>query len=168
MPELAAFFYSPGEICGLICFDLSRLCTKLAHSAHTLMPLTVVFRLKNRWLLALWVCGRETRECGQLVGRAMTDVAACTGPFARSMGCPHIFSSGRSAARGLVHISIGRSQFVSSALAQGTSSRVRRWIMLRCVDWVPPDFTASRSLPFSSIRGHRPGTPFGLSRPTPV
>ena len=33
--------------------------------------------------------------------------------------------------------------------------------MLICVDWVPPDFTASRSWPFSSGRDHRPIRPLG-------
>ena len=59
------------------------------------------------------------------------------------------------------HIHRAAVRFASSALAQGTSGRLRRWIILRYVDWLPPDFTASRSLPFSKIRGHRPGTPYG-------
>ena len=35
--------------------------------------------------------------------------------------------------------------------------------LLRCVDWVPPDFTTSRSWPFSMSRDRRPGCPFGDS-----
>jgi hypothetical protein len=51
----------------------------------------------------------------------------------------------------------------ANTLAQGTHGRLRRWIMLRCVDWLPPDFTASRSWPFSSSRDRCPGCPLGDS-----
>jgi len=34
----------------------------------------------------------------------------------------------------------------ANTLAEGTHGRLRRWIMLRCEDWLPSDFTASRSL----------------------
>ena len=33
---------------------------------------------------------------------------------------------------------------------------LRRWFILICVDWLPLDFTTSRSWPFSRIRDHRP------------
>ena len=84
------------------------------------LPLAVVFQFKTRLLLALWVCGRGARGCGQPVGRATTSFAACSGLAARSIGCPNVFSSGRSAARGLVHISTGFLLFGSGALGQDT------------------------------------------------
>ena len=144
-------------------------CTKLIYCTGALLSFSVVFQYKNQLLLTLWVCGREARECGQPVGRATTELAVCTDSVARSMGCPHVFSSGRSAVRGLVHISTGFLMFGSSTLAQDTPGRLRRWINLRCVGWLPPDFTASRSWPFSNSRDHRAGTSLrGLSRPTPL
>ncbi len=50
----------------------------------------------------------------------------------------------------------------ANTLAQGTHGRLRRWIMLIYVDWVPPDFTTSRSWPFSMSRDRRPGYPLGI------
>ncbi len=44
---------------------------------------------------------------------------------------------------------------ISSTLAQDTPGRLRQWIMLIYVDWLPPDFTTSRSWPFSNNRDHR-------------
>jgi hypothetical protein len=74
----------------LICFDLSILGTKLDRA-----PLRL--SLKNHWLLSLWVCGREARECGQPVGRAIESLDV----LVRPLGAVHRLStrlrSGRSA-----------------------------------------------------------------------
>ncbi len=55
------------------------------------------------------------------------------------------------------HIHRVCSLFASSTLAQDTPGRLRRWIILIYVGWLPPDFTASRSWPFSIKQGSSGG-----------
>ena len=52
--ELYSFNKRLGEICGLICFDLSRSFTELPLRSPC-----------GSLLLARWACGREARECGR-------------------------------------------------------------------------------------------------------
>ena len=117
-------------------------------------------------LLGLWACGREARECGQPVGRACTMLADRTEISARSMGCPHGFSSGRSAGkRTRPHIHRPTTALLQTHWLRTPGGRLRRWIMLIYVDWVPPDFTTSRSWPFSKSRDRRAECPL---RDSPV
>jgi hypothetical protein len=137
----------------LICFDLSTLGTRFWST-----PLR--FSIKNNLLLSLWGCGREARECGQPVGRAsdMFDL------FARSFGAVHGLSTRlqlgpvRTDADSSTYPQAGK-DVAANTLAQGTRGRLRRWIMLRCVDWLPTGLHCVAELAFLYSQGSAPGMP---------
>ena len=47
----------------------------------------------------------------------------------------------------------------ANTLAQGTHGRLRRWIMLRCVDWLPTGLHYVAELAFLYKQGSAPGMP---------
>jgi len=144
---------------GLICFDLSTIGTGCRRSTSSLF-------VKNSLLQGLWVCGREARECGQPVGRACAVLAVSRRPHGAVHGLSTRLCSGRSAGmRTRPHIHRPMAALLRTYWPRAPSGRLRRWIMLICVDWVPLDFTASRSWPFSKSRDRRSGCPL---RDSPV
>ena len=99
---------------------------------------------------------------GNLWAAPATHSRSCDGLSARSTGCPHVFA--RAGPRNADSSTYPQTVVgvVANTLAQGIYGRLRRWIMLRCVDWLPPDFIASRSWPFSRSRDRHPGCPLGI------
>ena len=142
------------QVQGLICFDLSTVGTCFRSTS-------LRFSIKNNLLLSLWVCGREARECGQPVGRANNafDVATAArrGPWVVHTS---LLGPVRRDADSSTYPRAGAG-IDANTLAQGTQGRLRRWIMLRCVDWLPTGLHCVAELAFLYDQGSAPGMPAG-------
>jgi hypothetical protein len=134
-----------------ICFDLSTISTDVCCSSSSFFK-TACCR----------ACGYVGERPESVVNLWAAQTMRST--LRRLLGAVHGLStrlcSGRSAGmRTRPHIHRPTAAWMQTPWLRAPGGRLRRWIRLIYVDWVPPDFTASRSWPFSKSRDRRSECP---------